>query len=78
MAAASKPAWWAAKLTANKVSVRQTRERWECGGGAGRVHADEFRGRRRRRKSDGALGSQELLLVLECWISHWRVMSAER
>lgn len=22
--------------------------------------------------------SQELLLVLECWINHWRVMSAER
>lgn len=28
--------------------------------------------------SDGGLRPQELLLVLECWISHWRVMSAER
>ena len=26
----------------------------------------------------GRVCSQELLLVLECWINHWRVMSAER
>lgn len=25
----------------------------------------------------GGVISQELLLVLECWINHWRVMSAE-
>lgn len=26
----------------------------------------------------GCVCFQELLLVLECWINHWRVMSAER
>ena len=25
----------------------------------------------------GRIIPQELLLVLECWINHWRVMSAE-
>lgn len=67
------------------VSVRQTqgfRSDGNTGGGGGgcvyTLMSSGGGGGGGGVRSEAGLRSQELLLVLECWISHWRVMSAER